>query len=86
MRNSKREPKKKNKIMPGPPPIIKTEQQWIIAIDAKISHLQQASRLLSGGGAKRVISSEGRARISAGMKKKWAERRKGRLSDSTCFR
>ena len=65
--------------MPGPSPIIKTEQQWIIAIDAEISHLQQARQLLSGGAtsvAKRVISAEGRARISAGMKKKWAERRK----------
>jgi hypothetical protein len=60
--------------MPGPPPISKTEQQWIIAIDAEI-----ASKLLSGGGArgtKRVISAARRARISAGMKKKWAERRK----------
>jgi hypothetical protein len=65
--------------MPGAPTIIKTQQQWIIAIDAEISHLQQVSRLLSGDGArgaKRVISAEGRARISAGMRKKWAERRK----------
>jgi hypothetical protein len=65
--------------MPGPPTISKTEQQWIIAIDAEIFHLQQASKLLSGGGArgtKRGKSAAVRARISAGMKKKWAERRK----------
>jgi hypothetical protein len=65
--------------MAGAPPIIRTQQQWIIAIDAEISHLQKVSKLLSGNGARgaqRVVSAEARARISAGMTKKWAERRK----------
>jgi hypothetical protein len=50
------------------------------AIDAEISRLQQARKLLSGSaathGSKHVISAEGRARISAAMKKRWAARKK----------
>jgi hypothetical protein len=52
----------------------------IIAIDAEISRLQQARKLLAGSastrGSKHVISAEGRARISAAMKKRWAQKKK----------
>jgi hypothetical protein len=51
----------------------------IAAIDAEISRLQQARKLLAGSGTgigirkrKRTLSAEGRARISAAMKKRWA--------------
>jgi len=57
--------------------------ELIAAIDAEISRLQQARKLLSGGGTgtgkrggKRVMSAEGRARISAAMKKRWAKQKK----------
>jgi hypothetical protein len=33
--------------MPGPPPVVKTVQQWITAIDAEITRLKQARILLS---------------------------------------
>ena len=52
--------------------------ELIAAIDADISRLQQARKLLAGStgtrGGKRVISAEGRARISAAQKKKRGER------------
>jgi len=51
----------------------------IAAIDAEISRLQQARKLLAGSGTgigirkrKRTLSAEERARISAAMKKRWA--------------
>jgi hypothetical protein len=54
--------------------------ELIAAIDAEISRLQQARKLLSGsrrtGGSKRVMSPEARARISAAMKKRWAQQKK----------
>jgi hypothetical protein len=51
----------------------------IASIDAEISRLQQARKLLSGTGThggKRIMSAEGRARIVAAQKKRWAEQRK----------
>jgi hypothetical protein len=59
--------------------------ELIAAIDSEISRLQEARKLLarfaSGGtatrGKKHVMSAEGRARISAAMKKRWAGKRKG---------
>jgi hypothetical protein len=53
----------------------------IAAIDAEISRLQQGRKLLSGStatrGSKRgAISAEGRARISAAMKKRWAAQKR----------
>jgi hypothetical protein len=54
--------------------------ELIAAIDAEISRLQQARKLLAGStgtrGGKHVISAEGRARISEAMKKQWAQRKK----------
>jgi hypothetical protein len=55
--------------------------ELIAAIDAEISRLQQARKLLSGStatrGSKRgAISAEGRARISAAMKKRWAQQKR----------
>ena len=54
--------------------------ELIAAIDAEISRLQQARKLLAGGtgtrGGKHVMSAEGRARISAAQKKRWALRKK----------
>jgi hypothetical protein len=54
--------------------------ELIAAIDAEISRLQQARKLLAGStgtrGSKHVMSAEGRARISAAMKKRWAARKK----------
>jgi len=50
----------------------------ITAIDAEISRLQKARKLLSGTGTrggKRAISAEGRARISPAMKKRWAQKK-----------
>jgi hypothetical protein len=56
--------------------------ELIAAIDAEISRLQQARKLLAGStgtrGGKHVISAEGRARISAAMKKRWAAAKKAR--------
>jgi len=52
----------------------------IAAIDAEISRLQQARKLLSGStgarGGKRVMSAEARARISAAQKKRWAQQKR----------
>ena len=57
----------------------------ITGIDAEISRLQQARKLLSGninirtGTHKRkraTLSAEARARISAAQKKRWAQQRK----------
>jgi hypothetical protein len=56
----------------------------IAAIDAEISRLQQVRKVLSGSGTgtrtrrrkRGVMSAEGRARISAAMKKRWAQQRK----------
>ena len=57
----------------------------IIAIDAEISRLQQARKLLSGSSSstgtvtrkrKFTISAEARARISAAQKKRWAQWKK----------
>jgi hypothetical protein len=53
--------------------------ELIAALDAEIDRLQQARNLLAGGtgtrGGKRVMSAEARARISATMKKRWAQRK-----------
>lgn len=60
----------------------------ISAIDEEISRLQHVRNLLAGtatrngakpakrGGGKRTISLEGRARISAAMKKRWAAKKR----------
>jgi hypothetical protein len=53
----------------------------IAAIDAEISRLQQARKLLAGGTGARgskpgVMSAERRARISAAQKKRWAQKKK----------
>ena len=52
----------------------------ITAIDAEISRLQQARKLLAGSTGtrkrKRVMSAEARARISAAQKKRWAQQKK----------
>ena len=49
-------------------------------IDAEISRLQQAHRLLAGSTSTpkkgHVISAEARARISAAQKKRWAQQKK----------
>jgi hypothetical protein len=54
----------------------------IAALDAEVSRLQQVRKLLAGSaatrGSKHVISAEGRARISAAQKKRWAQQRKSR--------
>lgn len=56
--------------------------ELITAIDAEISRLQQARELPAdsiGTGTreeKRTLSAEGRARIAAAQKKRWAERKK----------
>jgi hypothetical protein len=70
--------------MPDPPIVIKIEQQWIAAINAEISRLQQARKLLAGGagtrsatrGGRHTMSAEARARISAAQKKRWAARKR----------
>jgi hypothetical protein len=56
--------------------------ELIAAIDAEISRLQQARKLLAGGtgtrGGKRgSMSAEGRARISAAQKKRWKKQKTG---------
>ena len=59
----------------------------IASIDAEISRLQQVRKVLAGGGTgtgtrkqkpavKHVISAEGRARIAAAQKKRWAQKKK----------
>lgn len=53
----------------------------IAALDAEIERLQQARSLLAGLTAtpkkkRAVMSAEGRARISAAMKKRWAAAKK----------
>jgi hypothetical protein len=52
----------------------------IAALDAEISRLEPARKLLAGStgtrGGKHAISVEGRARISAAMKKRWAQKKK----------
>jgi hypothetical protein len=51
-------------------------------IDAEISRLQQVRNLLAGTNStgtpkrKRKLSAEGRARISAAMKKRWAQKKR----------
>ena len=59
--------------------------ELITAIDAEISRLQQARKLLAGATGtqsaqpkkrKRTLSAEGRARISAAQKKRWAQRKR----------
>lgn len=62
-----------------------TATDILAEIDADIARLQQARRLLSGGGdwrngrrnstRKRVLSAEARAKISAAQKKRWAKKR-----------
>jgi hypothetical protein len=54
----------------------------ITAIDAEISRLQQARKLLAGttstrGSKRGTMSAEARARISAAQKKRWAQQKKG---------
>jgi hypothetical protein len=56
----------------------------ITAIDAEISRLQQARALLAGNyrtgvvirKRKNTVSAEGRARIIAAQKKRWAQQKK----------
>jgi hypothetical protein len=53
----------------------------ITAIDAETSRLQQARKLLAGSTGARgskpgTMSAEGRARISAAMKKRWAKQKR----------
>jgi hypothetical protein len=59
----------------------------IAELDAEISRLKQARNILSGGGhlpikvrpkkrKKRKLSPEGRARIVAALKKRWAKRKR----------
>jgi hypothetical protein len=55
--------------------------ELITAIDAEISRLQQARKLLAGSTGARGIkpgtmSAAGRARISVAQKKRWAQRRR----------
>jgi hypothetical protein len=58
--------------------------ELIAAIDAEISRLQQARKLLSSSGtgsgtrgSKRgAMSAEARARISAAQKKRWAQQKR----------
>jgi hypothetical protein len=62
--------------------------ELIAAIDSEISRLQSVRNLLAGAesrngakpinrrGGKRRLSAEGRARISAAMKKRWAAQKK----------
>jgi len=58
--------------------------ELLAAIDAEISRLQQARKLLAGStgtpaatrGGKRVFSAEARARISAAQKKRWAQQKR----------
>jgi hypothetical protein len=55
--------------------------ELIAAIDAEISRLQQVRKLLSGstathGSKPGTMSAEGRARISAAMKKRWAKQKR----------
>ena len=69
--------------MPAGSVIIKITEQWIAAIDAEISRLQQARKLLAGSTGKRgskrgAMSAAGRERISAAQKKRWAQRKKSR--------
>lgn len=62
-------------------------EDMLNAIDARISQLQQARQLIAGSatteaaaprrgrprGAKRTVSAEGKARIAAGQKLRWAK-------------
>jgi hypothetical protein len=60
--------------------------ELITAIDAEITRLQQVRQLLNGNDStgvvipkrkrKHVMSAEGRARIVAAQKKRWAQRKK----------
>lgn len=54
--------------------------QIVAAINAEIARLTQAASLLAGKPQlvkhKRTMSAAGRARISAGQKKRWAAARK----------
>ena len=61
--------------------------QLIASIDAEISRLQQARALLNGNDStgivirkrkrkRGVMSAEGRARIAAAQRKRWAQRKK----------
>lgn len=62
-------------------------RQIIAGIDEEISRLQQVKKLLSGGGGenipslhkvrkKRTMSAEGRARIAAAQRARWAKKKK----------
>ncbi len=55
--------------------------ELIAAIDAEISRLQQARKLLAGvtgtrGSKPGTMSATARARISAAQKKRWAQQKK----------
>jgi hypothetical protein len=55
--------------------------ELIAALDAEISRLQQARKLLAGSTSKRgskpgTMSAAGRARISVAQKKRWAQKKK----------
>ena len=55
--------------------------ELITELDSEIDRLQQVRNLLAGTNStgtpkrKRKLSAEGRARISAAMKKRWAQKR-----------
>ena len=61
-------------------------KELVVEIDREIARLEEARDLLaghsgptarrSGTGRKRTLSAEDRRRISDGMKRRWAERRK----------
>ena len=52
----------------------------ISALDAKIAALEQARTVLAGGPKtprkKRILTPEGRARIAAAVKRRWAVQKK----------
>jgi hypothetical protein len=60
-------------------------QELVAGIEEEIARLQQARSLLTGGGVgvgnkrkKRTMSAEGRAKIAAAQKKRWAAQKKAK--------
>jgi hypothetical protein len=50
-------------------------KQVLAELDAEIARLEQVRRLLAGGRKpKRTMSAEGRARVAAAQRKRWAAR------------
>jgi hypothetical protein len=74
------EPTTGGERMPGDPPVVTNLQKLIVALDGEIARLQEARDLLTRDNwihgvktaAKHPMSAEGRARISAAQKKRWA--------------